>query len=153
MTIRELRHIAIKIKGDAYYEELRLLNDDIEFFSSYIRRNKKSNFGFVLIPCQQSTYEVFKDILESCGELLSHDIEDSYAIYTVMRSIINDLQNETGIYTPDEIRHLSEFLKHDYDLKVEDYVQCFVGCSRGVISVKQRLYEICDYSENGGAGG
>ena len=113
MKFYDVEHLARTIKGDAYYEEIRLLKDDIEFFSTYIRRNRKSNFSFILIPCQQSTYTAFKDIFEAYG-LSNSNIDNAYA----------------------------EYLNHDFKLNLLDYVECFVGCSHGVAGTKKMLYDM-----------
>ena len=141
MEIRDVEHLARTIKGDAYYEEIRLLKDDIDFFSAYIRRNGKSNFSFYLIPCQLSTYQAFKDIYEAFG-LYSSCIEDTYAVYTVMKEIIIDTYEQTMKFNSVQIREFAEYLKHDFELNILDYVYCFVGCSRGVAETKKMLYDM-----------
>ena len=43
MSYEEVRRNAIQVKGvDQYYEELRLLKEDLQFFSLYISRNMPS---------------------------------------------------------------------------------------------------------------
>ena len=141
MKFHDVEHIARTIKGDAYYEEIRLLKDDIYFFSAYIRRNRKSNFSFYLIPCQQSTYRAFKDIYETFS-LNSSYIDNAYAVYTVMKAIIIDTYEQTMKFNSGQIREFAEFLNHDFDMDLEDYVGCFVGCSNGITETKKILHDM-----------
>ena len=141
MKFHDVEHLARTIKGDAYYEEIRLLKDDIDFFSAYVRRNRKSNFSFILIPCQQSTYTAFKDIYEAFG-LNSLYIDNAYAVYTVMKAIIIDTYEQTMEFNSGQIREFAEYLNHDFDMNLEDYVGCFVGCSHGTTETKKMLHDI-----------
>jgi hypothetical protein len=141
MKLYDVEHIARTINGDAYYEEIRMLKDDIEFFSAYVRRNRKSNFSFILIPCQQSTYTAFKDIYEAFG-LNSLYIDNAYAIYTVMKAIIIDTYEQTMKFNSGQIREFAEYLNNDFEMNIEDYVGCFVGCSYGVKETKKMLYDM-----------
>lgn len=141
MKYHDVEHLARTIKGDAYYEEIRLLKDDIDFFSAYIRRNRKSNFVFYLIPCQQSTYRAFKDIYEAFS-LYSSCIDDAYSVYTVMKAIIIDAYEQTMKFNSGQIREFAEYLNHDFELNILDYIECFVGCSHGVSETKKMLYDM-----------
>ena len=42
--------IATFYDSSKFWEEVRELQEDIEFFSLYIRRNKKSNFNRLIAP-------------------------------------------------------------------------------------------------------
>lgn len=143
MKFHEVEHLARTIKGDDYFEEIRLLRDDIEFFSAYVRRNKKSNFTFHLIPCQKSTYHAFKDIYEVFS-LDSFCIDNAYAVYTVMKAIIIDTYEQTMKFNSGQIREFAEYLNHDLELNILDYVECFVGCSHGVAETKKMLHDMIE---------
>jgi hypothetical protein len=141
MEYHDVEHLARTIKGDAYYKEIRLLKDDIDFFSAYIRRNRKSNFSFILIPFHQSIYTAFKDIYEAFG-LSSIYIDNAYAVYTVMKAIIIDTYEQTMKFNSGQIREFAEYLNHDFDMNLEDYVGCFVGCSHGITETKKILHDM-----------
>ena len=85
MNIEKVKHIAISIKGvDEFYKESKLLKEDMTFFKLYTDRNRKSDFRFVLIPCQNGAYKAFRDIFEAYS-LSDTFLEDAFAVYTVMK--------------------------------------------------------------------
>lgn len=141
MELKDVRHLAIEIKGDDYYEEFRLLKSDMEFFNMYIQRNKQSNFSFILIPTQFSYYKPFKDVYEAFA-LGEGYLEEVYFIYTVLKSIILDVYNETNKISNDVIKEFNLFMKHDLELDMCDYVSGFVGCSHGTQGTLKRIYDI-----------
>lgn len=142
MNIEKVKHIAISIKGvDDFYKESKLLKEDMAFFKMYTDRNKKSDFRFVLIPCQQGAYKAFRDIFEAYS-LSDTFLEDAFAVYTVMKDIILDVYDQNMKYTSGEIREFALYLKSDFNLNLEDYVGDFVGCSHGIVFTNKLLYEI-----------
>lgn len=147
MDLNDIRHFAIGIKGDDYYEEYRLLKEDLDFFNIYINRNKKSAFSFTLIPCQSSTYTAFKSIYEAFG-LYNQELENAYAVYTVMKYIIVSIYDREYDFNNSQIKEFARYIKSDLNLDIEDYVGCFVGCGHGVADTKKKLYEIIHSDEN-----
>lgn len=147
MDLDDIRHFAIGIKGDDYYEEYRLLKEDLDYFTMYINRNRKSAFSFILIPCQSSTYTAFKSIYEAFG-LYSQELENAYAIYTVMKAIIVSIYNREHDFNNSQIKEFAKYIKNDLSLDVEDYVGCFVGCGQGSADTKKKLNEIIHSDED-----
>ena len=147
MDLNDIRHFAIGIKGDDYYEEYRLLKEDLDYFTVYINRNRKSAFSFTLIPCQSSTYTAFKDIYEAFG-LYNQDLENAYAIYTVMKAIIISIYNREHDFNNSQIKEFAKYIKDDLNLDIEEYVVCFVGCGHGVADTKKKLHEIIHSGED-----
>lgn len=141
MTYNDVRHIAIREKGDDYYEELRLLESDLDFFNMYIQRNKKSNFSFMLIPCQLSTYVAFRDIYAVYGYYRDR-LEETFATYTVLKEIILDVYNETNRFDMSTIKQFVEYMRDELNLDLFNYVQYFVGCSHGVSGTIDKIWSI-----------
>lgn len=81
MDLKDVRNIAYRIKGcDNYYMELEALQEDLEFFTLYIKRNQKSTkFGFRIIPTEFSYTKSLSDIYEAAG-FYKDNIEDTYCI-------------------------------------------------------------------------
>ena len=141
MTISQVRHRVIQNTGDGYYETVKQLKEDLEFFSIYISRNKKTRLGFTLIPFAGGAFRCYKDVYGAYG-YYPDCIENTYCICSLMDSIITDIYHESNGYTEEEIVDFAEFLKDEIGLKLEDYVSDFIGCSHGVASVRKKLCEI-----------
>ena len=146
MSYEDVRRNAILVKGvDQYYEELRLLKEDLQFFSLYISRNRKSSFYFRIVPCQLDGM-VFNDIYRAYGFCELY-IERVYATFTLMKSIVFDVYNNV---CHDEERHIyddviivfNEYLKDKLELDLYDYVRSFVGSDSGTTATIKRISEI-----------
>lgn len=143
MDVKDVRNIAYRIKGcDNYYMELKALQEDLEFFTLYIKRNQKSTkFGFRIIPTEFSYTKSLSDIFEATG-FYKDNIEDTYCMFILLKSIILDIYNETNIYTNEEINKFNAFLRNDYGLEMKDYIGDFVNCSLGHNTTKTKLLTI-----------
>lgn len=142
MDIKDVRNIAMNIKGEEYYGELNTLKDDLKFFQMFIRKNQKSTkFGFRIIPTEFSYTKSLSDIYEATG-FYKDNIEDTYCIFILLKSIILDIYNKTNIYTNEEINKFNAFLRNDYGLEMKDYIGDFVNCSLGHSATKSKLLTI-----------
>ena len=142
MDIKDVRNIAMNIKGEEYYGELNTLKDDLKFFQMFIRRNQNSKrFGFRIIPIEFPFTMSLPDIYKATG-FYDENLEDTYAIFIVLKAIILDLYKETNIYTNEEINRFNAFLRNDYGLEMKDYIGDFVGCSHGCGGVAVKLMTI-----------
>lgn len=146
MSYEDVRRNAILVKGvEKYYEELRLLKEDLQFFSLYISRNRKSSFYFRIVPCQLDGM-TFNDIYRAYGFCELY-IEQVYATFTLMKSIVFDVYNNV---CHDEERHIyddiiimfNEYLKYELELDLYDYVRSFVGSDSGTTATIKRISEI-----------
>ena len=81
------------------------------------------------------------DIYSALG-FYKENLEDVYAIFIVLKAIIQDLYEETNIYTNEEICNFNRFLRNDYGLEMKDYIGDFVGCSHGYSATKSKLLTI-----------
>lgn len=131
MNLSKVESMARELCGDSYYEELRLLKEDISFFTMYMRRNRKSHFNFNLWVSQLGSYWAFDKLWRSCGYGESY-IEDVYAIFEVLKRVIVSIYEGTDKFTNAEIKDFNEWLRHDYEYDLRDFVSDFVNCSSGV---------------------
>ena len=142
MNIEDIKHIIInsKIKGyGEFYKKVKQIKEDIDFFDMYIRRNKRCDRPFTILPCSASD-RAFIDIYNALG-FYSENIEDAYAIYVLMRAIIEDIYDKTMKFNSDKIREFAEYIESDFNLNIRDYVTCFIGCSQGCSAT---LNDLCD---------
>lgn len=142
MNIEDIKHIIInsKIKGyGEFYKKVKQIKEDIDFFDMYIRRNKRCDRPFTILPCSASD-RAFIDIYNALG-FYSENIEDTYAIYVLMRAIIEDIYDKTMKFNSNQIREFAEFIESDFNLNLRDYVTCFIGCSQGCSAT---LNDLCD---------
>lgn len=147
MNLSKVKSIARELCGDSYYEELRLLKDDISFFTSYMRRNKKSHFNFDLRVSQLGSYWAFDKLWRSCGYGESY-IEDVYAIFEVLKRMIVSIYEDRRItFTNKEIKDFNEWLRQDYEYDLRDFVNDFVNCSIGVSETISKIRAIVDPKE------
>lgn len=157
MSYEEVRSNAIQVKGvDQYYEELRLLEEDLQFFRLYISRNKKSAYNFQILPVQMCGY-AFHDIYRLYGFSDSY-IEEVFAIFTLMKAIVSDVYNnvcndEECHIRDDVIAGFNEYLKDELELDLRDYVHSFVGSSSRTTATRKRITEILSAETIDGAQG
>jgi hypothetical protein len=59
-----------------------------------------------------------------------------------MKAIIIDTYEQTMKFNSGQIREFAEYLNHDFELNILDYVECFVGCSHGVAGTRKMLYDM-----------
>lgn len=153
MTIKDIMRLAQHAKGiDEYYESLRLLKSDLDFFKFYLSRNKKStDFWFKVVPVGCGTIRAFEDIMKAYG-LSDSYLEEEYVIYTVLKDIILDVYNNSDDrqYPDAIIFEFAIWLKKELGLYLSDYVIDFVGCSQGCLNTTSELSKIIDkeYEKN-----
>lgn len=149
MSYEDVRRNAILVKGvDQYYEELRLLKEDLQFFSLYISRNRKSSFYFRVVPFQLDGM-AFNDIYRAYGFCELY-IERVYATFTVMKESIMDAYYESGKYDDDTVRSFYMYLKNELDLDMLDYISGFIGCSSGSEETIAHICKILSYKVSDG---
>lgn len=106
LSTNELRQL-IKKSGmttEEYYKKLFALQEDIEFFNLYMKRNKKSEYGLV-VKVKIGAGRAFDDIWKKYGYGTDKDsIERTFAETTLLSVIFKDMYDGTDIYSDDEIR-------------------------------------------------
>lgn len=146
LNLSKVKSIAYKLCGDSYYEELRLLKEDISFFTMYMQRNKKSHFTFNLWVSQLGSYWAFDKLWRSCGYGESY-IEDVYAIFEVLKRMIVSIYEGMDKFTDAEIKDFNDWLRYDYEYDLRDFVTDFVNCSIGVSETISKIKTIVDSDE------
>lgn len=138
--------IARKVVGtDIYYQKLNALKEDVEFFTLYMKRNKKSDFNFDIRISYSCSFKAFNDIWKKY-DYYQKNLETAFSEFIVLKSIIEDLYNETGIYTDAEIREFIEYFQKYNETHIYDYIGDFIGCSRGITDVEKQLSIIMERS-------
>lgn len=138
--------IARKVVGtDIYYQKLNALKEDVEFFTLYMKRNKKSDFNFDIRISYSCSFKAFNDIWEKY-DYYQKNLETAFSEFIVLKSIIENLYNGTGIYTDAEIREFIEYFQKYNETHIYDYIGDFIGCSRGITDVERQLSIIMERS-------
>lgn len=138
--------IARKVVGtDIYYQKLNALKEDVEFFTLYMKRNKKSDFDFNIRISYSCSFRAFNDIWKKY-DYYQKNLETAFSEFIVLKSIIEDLYNGTGIYTDAEIREFIECFQKYNEIHIYDYIGDFIGCSRGIADVEKQLSIIMERS-------
>lgn len=143
INLSKVKSISRKLCGDSYYEELRLLKEDISFFTTYMRRNKKSHFNFNLRVSQLGSYWAFDKLWRACGYGEPY-IEDVYATFEVIKRMIVSIYEGVDKFTDAEIKDFNEWLRQDYEYDLRDFVTDFVNCSSGVSETISKIKAIVD---------
>lgn len=137
MNAINIRSMAIKLCGEDIYDDLQILEDDIKFFTAYMRRNKKSKFSFSIRLSHGMSRRAFDDIWSQYYYSM-RDFDVVYFSYIILRKFIFTLESGDPIDTELYSKFIESF-EHTYDLKVEDYVADFIGCSQECGSVRDQI--------------
>lgn len=141
LSTNELRQL-IKKSGmtmDEYFEKLFALQEDIEFFNLYMKRNKKSGYELV-VKVKVSAGRVFDDVWRKYGYGTDENsIERTFAEITLLSVIFKDMYDGTDIYSDDEIRSFKFSFEMYEETKMEDYISDFIGGSSGCMNVAKQL--------------
>lgn len=129
------------IGTDIYYQKLNALKEDVEFFTLYMKRNKKSDFNFDIRISYSCSFRAFNDIWEKY-DYYQKNLEKAFSEFIMLKNIIEDMYNGTGIFTDAEIRDFIEYFQKYDETHICDYVGDFIGCSRGIANVEEQLNTI-----------
>ena len=141
LSTYKLRQLIVKsgMTMDEYVEKLLTLQEDIEFFNLYMKRNKKSGYELV-VKVIVSAGRAFDDVWRKYGSGTDKDsIERTFAETTLLSVIFKDMYDGTDIYSDDEIRSFKSNFEMYNETKMEDYISDFIGCSRGCMDVARQL--------------
>lgn len=141
LSTNELRQL-IKKSGmttEEYYKKLFALQEDIEFFNLYMKRNKKSEYGLV-VKVKIGAGRAFDDIWKKYGYGTDKDsIERTFAETTLLSVIFEDMYDGTDIYSDDEIRSFKFSFEMYEETKMKDYISNFIGSCNGCMNVAKQL--------------
>lgn len=141
LSTNEMRQLIKKsgITTDEYVEKLLTLQEDIEFFNLYMKRNKKSGYELA-VKVKVSAGRVFDDVWRKYGYGTDTDsIERTFAETTLLSVIFKDMYDGTDIYSDNEIRSFKFSFEMYEETKMEDYISDFIDCSRGCMDVAKQL--------------
>ena len=110
-----------------------------------MKRNKKSDFNFDIRISYSCSFKAFNDIWEKY-DYYQKNLETAFSEFIVLKSIIENLYNGTGIYTDAEIREFIEYFQKYNETHIYDYIGDFIGCSRGITDVERQLSIIMERS-------
>ena len=137
--------IATYYDSSKFWKEVRELQEDIEFFSLYIRRNKKSNFNLSLRSCN---FKFFNALWQNYG--WSNDssvVEWIYGLHIATKVIMNnflapydEIDRNNAILIPREwVWKIMELVQSQEELNIADFVTDYIGCSSMCIAMKNAL--------------
>lgn len=129
------------IGTDIYYQKLNALKEDVEFFTLYMKRNKKSDFNFNIRISYSCSFRAFNDIWKKY-DYYQKNLEKAFSEFIMVKNIIEDIYNGTDIYTDTEIREFIEYFQRYDETHICDYVGDFIGCSRGIANVEDQFNTI-----------
>ena len=146
--------IATFYDSSKFWEEVRELQEDIEFFSLYMRRNKKSNFNLSL---RSYNFKFFNALWQNYG--WSEDssvVEWIYGLHIATKVIMNnflatydEIDRNNAILIPREwVWKITELVQSQEDLNIADFVTDYIGCSRMCVDMKNALNDL--YAEHSG---
>ena len=122
-----------------YYDELSLLLEDIEYFTLYLKRHKTSKFNFDIKVNYGSSSKSFMDIWKLYEYRKDREsIDATFAKFSLLQAIIEDLANDTYVYGTHEIQRFILNFESEDGLKIEDYVSDFVN-SNSASKVKNKI--------------
>ena len=145
----DVKRIVYNHLKDDYYIKLRALENDIDFFLMYMERNKKSDFRFDLRISHNGSFKAFNDIWKKYGYHKS-EVETAFSEYILLKFIIEDIYNNTSIYTDKEINDFFDYFEKYDETFIEDYIGDFVGCSSGCVGVSKKIEQIRKLKQNEG---
>ena len=137
----DVKRIVYNHLKDDYYIKLRALENDIDFFLMYMERNKKSDFRFDLRISHNGSFKAFNDIWKKYGYHKS-EVETAFSEYILLKFIIEDIYNNTSVYTDKEINNFFDYFEKYDETFIEDYIGDFVGCSSGCAGVSKKIEQI-----------
>ena len=148
MNLSKVKSIAHKLCGeDNYYEELRLLKEDISFFTMYMRRNKKSHFDFNLRMSQLGSHGAFDKLWECFGYGQAY-VEDVYPIFEVLKGMIMSIYEDKGTFTNEEIKDFNDWLRQNYTYDMRDFVFNFMDDSEDRLTMISKIQAIVELEED-----
>lgn len=155
ITEREIINKAYEIKGtDQFWDELKRLKSDIDFFMLFMEREAKSSFAFDIRVSHGMARNAFTDLWRNHGFYKNTDtLKTVFSEFILLRYMIETLYNvsegEVGLaeLTVSEKELFVQFIEYleqyngfnKYAFITETYVSDFIGCSRGCSAVQQKI--------------
>lgn len=155
--------IATYCNSSKFWDELYDLQDDIDFFSAYVRRNKKSNFDFSLKFYNSYRANFLNSLWNHYSWVTDRDtIEWIYGLYIATNVIMNNFvsvydKTDDNIHTTIPHELIYKIMKLIYDctgLDIADFVNSFISSFNICEKVEDALRELYyEYDNNKNLGG
>lgn len=155
LTSEELMNFLSKDERESFWQELRDLQEDIQFFRLFMKRNKKSMFQFDVLFTNGITNKFLIHLWDLYGrydndECIQYILTEYKVAKRLMEQVyekgpnekyaVNDME-ETRLNREKKMQIVAYFM-NKHKLKLSDYVSDFIGCSKGCAGVSSELIEI-----------
>ena len=127
IKMNDIKTKAQELKGSTnYWDAIHKIEDDLKLMNPLIKRLKTCPFALEVRIANKPFDMIFRDW---CYNITY--VEDVYAVYVVLDSLVRDIYNETGMYT-DKEKH--DFLEWCYtsEIDVSEFIRYTIDCSRGI---------------------
>lgn len=129
-----------------FYSIVRDLKEDLEFFELYIGRNKKSNFSFKISFTKGLADSFLTYLYTRSYGYKNSELEALYAEYLLVGHFFKTLYEEENevVYSDEDLKAIYNHFLYLHEIRLEDYVSSFIGCSRGCVDVVSKIYELIE---------
>lgn len=128
------------------WTERNKIEADLQFLPMLIGRNTIGKFQYEIYP----TFGICRNFLKHLFErYYVWNIKESDLLlteYMVAKKYITYIYDEETIIKEDFIEIRNYFIEK-YDMKIEDYIGDFIGCSHGCGFVRKEIYKIININK------
>lgn len=136
-------------KGNEFYRKARALSEDLIFLKMLVRRNSTSGFGFEVIP-QQSVmdFRFWNELfMRSYGGHTEEDyvrkmLSDYYLAKNMFEFLMGEHIDSEQKWTNDVCKAVKVYFQSMHDIKIEDYIGCFIDCSHTCHEIENLLNDL-----------
>lgn len=132
MRENELRKFLNDDEMDKIYIEAHHLKEDIEFFTMYAKRNKKSKFNFDIIPdTVGSGSKLLKYLYHNCYIYFKDELSIMLTEISVVQKLADTLNRSLDVmhYDEEEMKEICAYFQKQYNINLPEYISDFIGCS------------------------
>ena len=129
---------------ETFYEDVVNLKEDLEFFTLYLKRNKKSKFNFNISFSKGLNTKFLNDLYTKSYGYHTNYLEKLYKEYLIAIHFFNTLYDAECevVYNEDTLKTIYNHFLNLHSMKLEDYVGDFIGCSRGCMHVSSEIIKL-----------
>lgn len=129
---------------ETFYEDVVNLKEDLEFFTLYLKRNKKSKFNFNISFSKGLNTKFLNDLYTKSYGYHTDYLEKLYKEYLIAIHFFNTLYNTECevVYNEDTLKTIYNHFLNLHSMKLEDYAGDFIGCSRGCMHVSSEIIKL-----------
>lgn len=123
---------------DTYWRKLCTFREDYLFFKMYMKRNSKSDVGFLPNVYLKSFQSVINDNPQT-----ESGLERAFNVFTIARQIILDLQEWNNPVYEELERNaiLKELVEHEW-IDIDLFCNDFISCSSAHLKIRRRITDI-----------